>query len=275
MGVKLIVDDGVLGDDLFVPERAVFGGAFLGFKVDVDDTEPLGVALGPLEVVDQRPDVVAVNRDAGLDGAVDLGEVVFDVIEAARVPDLAVGGNGIGEAGTVLGYVDAFGHIVPMHAGEGLEEALGVDVPAHTGSLFTVGMVVDELGAVVLQFENGVVRRCDIAAVEVNPEKVDRGGDLFHIAVLDRAVQVGCLYTALVEGLVDHVGRIAASENGVEEHPVTVAVNEAVTRVVLVAIADRDGVVDVEDDSDLGIGYVGTDNRHGRAVREEKVVGGP
>ena len=123
--------------------------------------------------------------------------------------------------------------------------------------LFTVGMVVDELGAVILQFENGVVRRRDIAAVEVNPEEVDRGGDLFHIAVLDRAVQVGRLDIALVEGLVDHVGRISAPENGVEEHPVTVAINEAVTRVVLVAIADRDGVVDVEDDSDLSVGYVG------------------
>ena len=275
MGAKLITHDGVLGDDLFVPERAVFGGAFLGFKIDVDDAEPLGVALGPLEVVDQRPDVVAVDRDAGLDGAVDLGEVGPDVIEAAHVLDLAVGGNGIVEAGPVLGYVDAFGHIVPIHAGEGLEEALGIDVPAHTGSLFTVGMVVDELGAVVLQFENGVVRRRDIAAVEVNPEKVDRGGDLFHVAVPDRAVQVGCLDTALVEGLVDHVGRIAASENGVKKHPVTVAVNEAVTRVVLVTIADRDGVVDVEDDSDLGVGYVGTDNRYGRAVREEEMVGGP
>ena len=109
--------DGVLGDDLFVPERAVFGGAFLGLKIDVDDAEPLGVALAPLEVVDQRPDIVAVDRDAGLDGAVDLGEVVPDVFEAARVLDLAVGGNGIGEAGSVLGYIDAFGHIVPIHTG--------------------------------------------------------------------------------------------------------------------------------------------------------------
>ena len=113
----LSVYDGVLGDDLFVPERAVFGRAFLGLKIDVDDAEPLGVALAPLEVVDQRPDIVAVDRDAGLDGAVDLGEVVPDVFEAARVLDLAVGGNGIGEAGSVLGYIDAFGHIVPVHTG--------------------------------------------------------------------------------------------------------------------------------------------------------------
>ena len=134
-------------------------------------------------------------------------------------------------------------------------------------------MFANKVVAVALQLVNGVVRRRGITPVEVHPEEVVRDGDLFHISVLDRAVQVGRLDTALFECLVDHVGRIATAENGVEEQAVAIAVGEAVAFVVLVAVAERYGVVDVDDDSDLGIGYVGADNRHGRAVREEEVMG--
>ena len=128
-------------------------------------------------------------------------------------------------------------------------------------------MFANKVVAVALQLTNGVVRWRGITPVEVHPEEVVRDGDLFHISVLDRAVQVGRLDTALFECLVDHVGRIAAAENGVEEQAVAIAVGEAVTLVVLVAIAERYGMVDVDDDSDLGVGYVGADNRHGRRAR--------
>src|SRR4051794_41553831 len=46
-------------DVVAVEQRAGLGRARLGLEVDVDDPEALVVALFPLEVVEQRPDVVA------------------------------------------------------------------------------------------------------------------------------------------------------------------------------------------------------------------------
>src|SRR5690348_15170653 len=47
-----------------VPERTPLRDAPLGRVVDVDDPEPLVVAPFPLEVVEQRPDVVAADVHA-------------------------------------------------------------------------------------------------------------------------------------------------------------------------------------------------------------------
>src|SRR6476619_6879685 len=48
-------------DVVAVEQRAGLRGARLGVEVDVDDPEALVVALFPLEVVQQRPDVVAAD----------------------------------------------------------------------------------------------------------------------------------------------------------------------------------------------------------------------
>src|SRR5690349_8681395 len=52
------------GDHVRVPPGAVLRGAALGVVVDVHQAEPLGVAEGPLEVVEQRPGEVALQRHA-------------------------------------------------------------------------------------------------------------------------------------------------------------------------------------------------------------------
>ena len=46
---------------------AVLERALLGFKVDVNDAEALGVTLCPFEVVHERPGVVRLHRNAQLD----------------------------------------------------------------------------------------------------------------------------------------------------------------------------------------------------------------
>ena len=62
--------------------------------VHVDQAPALGVALGPLEVVQQRPDVVALQRHAGGDRAVRGGEVVAQEGDPGGVVDGAVGARG-------------------------------------------------------------------------------------------------------------------------------------------------------------------------------------
>src|SRR5437868_4495533 len=89
-------------DQVAVPERAPLGDTPLRRVVDVDDSEALVVALLPLEVVEQRPDVVAAEVDALLAGAVDRGDVRAQVPETGLVrDDVAV--EPVVERGAVLG----------------------------------------------------------------------------------------------------------------------------------------------------------------------------
>ena len=56
------------------------------------------VAAGPLEVVQQRPDEVAADVDAGVDRLVHGGEVVAQVRDPVRVVHPAVGADPSGKA---------------------------------------------------------------------------------------------------------------------------------------------------------------------------------
>ena len=82
-------DDPVLPDHLRVPSAAELRRALLGAERDVDDAEPFVVALGPLEVVEQRPDEIAADVVALGDGPVQLDQVAAQVLAAIQVDDLA------------------------------------------------------------------------------------------------------------------------------------------------------------------------------------------
>jgi hypothetical protein len=86
------LDEGVVGDDLFVEIGAELGGALLGFEVNVVDAETIGVAVGPLVVVHEGPAEVAFDGDAFRDSAMKLGDVVAEIHDAVGVVDVAVGG---------------------------------------------------------------------------------------------------------------------------------------------------------------------------------------
>src|ERR671933_1286010 len=62
-----------------VPERASLRRPPLRLEVDVNDPEPACVAVLPLEVVEQRPHVVAAHVDTGLDRAPDCGDVLAEI----------------------------------------------------------------------------------------------------------------------------------------------------------------------------------------------------
>src|SRR4051812_6462671 len=68
-------------DPVAVPQRAPLGDAPLGGEVDEDDPEPLLVPVLPLEVVEQRPHVVAAHVGALGTGCLERLDVTLDVGE--------------------------------------------------------------------------------------------------------------------------------------------------------------------------------------------------
>jgi len=76
----------------------------------VDDAEALGVAEGPFQVVEERPDEVAADVDSGLDRGAEGGDVVAQVTDAEGVVDRFVdGARRVVERGAVFGDVDRDG----------------------------------------------------------------------------------------------------------------------------------------------------------------------
>ena len=172
--------------------------------VDVDDPEPLRVALGPLEVVEQRPDVVALHRHAGGDRARDRVEVAGEVVPPLRIGDRAVVHTDVAERRAVLGHVDRARRVVAGDADEALVEALGIDLPAHVG----VGRARDVGDR---EAARGVGVGED-AEVVVHAEEVERRRDRLEVA---------CPYGRRV----GHVGRVLAAEERVEEPAVHLPVD--------------------------------------------------
>src|SRR3954466_5471416 len=73
------------GDEVAVPERAALGHAPLGRVVHVDEAEALGVAVLPLEVVENPPGEVAADVDAVGDRPRQRAQVRLQVVDARRV----------------------------------------------------------------------------------------------------------------------------------------------------------------------------------------------
>src|SRR3954470_9447215 len=77
-------------DHVPVPERALLRDPALGRIVDVDDPEPLRVAPLPLEVVEQRPDVVAAHVDSLSASTLHGCDVPAKIGDPARVVDMSI-----------------------------------------------------------------------------------------------------------------------------------------------------------------------------------------
>src|SRR4029079_18424583 len=118
-------------DQVPVPERASFRDPALGLVVDVDDPEPLRVAPLPLEVVEERPDVVATDVDSLGPSLLDGGDVRTQVCDPAAgvgpsewwAPGAVVAGpvgEPVLEGGTVLRDQQWQVSVVPLEAVEQL-----------------------------------------------------------------------------------------------------------------------------------------------------------
>jgi hypothetical protein len=75
-------------------------------EVDADNAEAPAVALRPFEIVEQRPDEIAAQIDAGGNGALRRSEVVVDIGGALGIVNRAVAGNNVFVTSAILGDVD-------------------------------------------------------------------------------------------------------------------------------------------------------------------------
>jgi len=74
-------------DDLAIPEGGVLEGAPLGSEVHADEAEEGFVALGPLEVVHERPLEIASQRDALGGGTFESVEITVQEFNAGSIMD--------------------------------------------------------------------------------------------------------------------------------------------------------------------------------------------
>ena len=95
----------MLGDHACIPSRGVLQGPALVGEVDADESEPLLVAPRPLEVVQQRPHVVAADVDTLAERLEDRPQVRLQVVDPVPVVDGPVLDDVMGSQ-TVLGDVD-------------------------------------------------------------------------------------------------------------------------------------------------------------------------
>src|SRR3954452_25276383 len=163
-------------DVIPVPERAALRHPLERLVVDVDDPEALSVALLPLEVVEQRPRVVAAYVDARGRGARQRVEMRAQVLEPLRVLDAAVDHRGVVVGRPVLGDEDRHVAVVAAQAQQQLVETFGVDLPAHRGRGRR------PRGGLDAERRAARIRRDALGLVVVDAEEVDRRGDRAQVA---------------------------------------------------------------------------------------------
>src|SRR5579864_6498675 len=98
--------DPLVGDELAIPEGALLERALLCVVVDVNDPEPRPVARLPFEVVEQRPDVIRLDSDAGVVGPARRLDMLCEEGDTLRIIDVPAVAM-VGEGGAVLGDHDA------------------------------------------------------------------------------------------------------------------------------------------------------------------------
>src|SRR5215218_6726483 len=154
-------------DQVAVPQGAPLRDAPLRLEVDEHDPEPLAVAGFPLEVVQQRPDVVAAHVDAGRTRPVDGLDVPADVRDAALVLHDRFAVEPVVERGAVLGDQQRHVAVVVADAHEQLRQRRRDDGPAHRRQL---GVLVD-----LAQPEHSAAAalRDEVRPVEVDAEEVE------------------------------------------------------------------------------------------------------
>src|SRR4051812_7679449 len=72
------------------------------------NAEAIGVPVGPLVVVHERPAEVALDGDALRDGALQLGEVITEIHDAVRIVNVSIVGKDVSGGASVFSDVDFF-----------------------------------------------------------------------------------------------------------------------------------------------------------------------
>src|SRR5439155_15401795 len=153
-------------DQLSKPGGAVLERPALVGEVDVNQTEPPAEPEAPLEVVEQRPDVVAAQWHAGRPRLAGRRDVAREVGHATVIPYAPAGIDGVWIGGPILADDELVGRVFAIQCQQDVAEAVGRDLPAHLG-LLGAGACAD------LPVERPIRERPDrIAAVVVHAEVV-------------------------------------------------------------------------------------------------------
>src|SRR5919201_5106482 len=133
---RLLLPPGtLLRDEVAVPVEAPLRHPLERRIVDVDESKALPVAPCPLEVVHQRPDEVALDRDTRLDSAADRRDVPFEVVTALRIAHAAVVTAHVRKRRAILRDVQRARRVVVADPDEQIVDAVGIDLPVHVGVL--------------------------------------------------------------------------------------------------------------------------------------------
>ncbi len=128
-------------DKVRVPEAAVLDNAALRGIIHVDQAEAFAIALGPLKVIQEGPDDIALD---GHTLANDLGNGLNmrpQVVYALLIVNIAVAVPMIVEGSAAFGDNHRFWGVLAVNARQDVSEAVGEDLPAH----FSVGRAGDAL----------------------------------------------------------------------------------------------------------------------------------
>src|SRR5829696_947031 len=165
--------------------------------------------LGPLEVVQERPDEITFEVHAPLQRLVRRPKVGFEkgytllISYFALRVDVVVGGA------AVFGYVDRGTRVLLVQADEDLGEAVVLDRPAHRGSLGVVGYHDPRPDAGEGIVGTGVVFAHHAAHVVVDAEEVQGGRDLLEVPITHKGE------VALPPVVFQNVLRVLAAKDGV------------------------------------------------------------
>ena len=108
------------------------GARVLRAKIDMNQTKPLRVAGGPLEIVQQRPHKVALDRHPPGDGLLQRLQVHFEIRDPARIVDLcAIGFQDVRHRATIFRDVDFFWMVRALDVYQQFTQAIGVNFPVH------------------------------------------------------------------------------------------------------------------------------------------------
>ena len=118
-------------DRLAIPEPTVFDRALLRGVIHVVQAEAVPVPVGPLEVVHQAPEEVALHRHAIRHGTLELRQIIAQVHHAVEVVDVAVFVRLVPAGSAVLADVDLLG--LPQSRDVAPRGATGVLQPSAGG----------------------------------------------------------------------------------------------------------------------------------------------
>ena len=100
-----LTNESVLGNDLFVPERAIFGNTPLCFVVHPDNAKALRVAEAPFEVVHKGPSEIAGQGHTAFNSSVGSGKMFAQIAQPPLIPHPSIPVGTVGIARTVFGDI--------------------------------------------------------------------------------------------------------------------------------------------------------------------------